>query len=144
MANQRAKGEGTVYFDTAKNRWVGAVKVTGKDKTDARRRLSKLLATKNTGGTVVNQNTTLVNAMDSFMERGLPNRTNKGKPLSPRTIYNYQWAAELINQEIGSIRLAKLTVYDIEDMLDRLSRRTKRPLSAAATRNVRVMRSSLV
>ena len=144
MRNQRAKGEGTVYFDTTKNRWVGAVKVNGqrrkvvgKDKTDARRRLSLLLATKNTGGAVINQRTTVATAMDSFMERGLPNRTNNGKPLSPRTINNYQWAAELINQEIGTVRLTKLTVYDIEAMLDRLSQRTKRPLSAASLRKVR-------
>lgn len=50
VAKRRARGDGTVYYETARDRWIGAVeingkrvKTTGKTETEARRKLNLLL-----------------------------------------------------------------------------------------------------
>ena len=59
MPKRRPRGEGTIYYDESRNRWIGAVTVHGKrrkisaaTKTDARARLATLLAARTTGSPV--------------------------------------------------------------------------------------------
>ena len=138
--SRRPKGEGTVYFDAARNRWIGAVtiagkrrKVTGRDKTEARANLSKLLAAKATDAPVANRKVTVGQTVDRFLERGMEGRG--GRPLAPSTVNLYNWSADIIRDEIGTVRLAELSVDDVEDMLDRIARRDN--LSAASLRKIR-------
>ena len=79
MSGRRARGEGTVYYDESRNRWIGAVtiggrrrKVIGKDKTEARARLQELLAAKSTGALVTDGSLTVGAVLDAFMERSVP------------------------------------------------------------------------
>lgn len=137
---RRPKGEGTVYFDKARNRWIGAVtiggkrrKVSGRDKTEARAELAKLLAAKTTDSPVANRSITVGQTIDRFLERGLEGRT--GRPLAPSTIALYRWSANIARNELGTVRLAELTVDDVEAMLDNLARHDG--FSAASLRKVR-------
>lgn len=132
MAKRRARGDGTVYYDASRDRWIGAVtiagrrrKVTGKDRTEARAKLSQLLAAKTTGAAVPNKRTTVGQALDAFLERDLPTRTSNGRPLAETTIARHEWAADHLRRELGTARLVELDVRAIENMLDRLARPTK-------------------
>ena len=140
----RARGEGTIYHDQARNRWIGAVtiagrrrKVSGRDKTEARAKLAELLAAKTTGTPVADKQITVGQVLATFLKRGVPNRTSNGQPLAPSTLDTYRWTAELIDSEIGRVRVAELGVDDVEAMLDRLARRKVKPLGAASLRKVR-------
>lgn len=137
---RRSRGEGTVYYDAQRDRWIGAVtiagrrrKVTGKDRTEARARLADLLAAKNTGTAVPNKRTTVRQALDAWLERGLPNRTSNGRPLAESTIERHRWSAAHLYDELGTARLVELDVTAIETMLDRL---TRAGLSRASQRKV--------
>jgi integrase len=139
---RRARGEGTVYHDDTRDRWVGAVTIGGRrrkvvahTKTDARARLAGLLAAKTTGAPVDNRSRTVAQAVDSFLERGVPERTSNGRPLTPTTVATYRWAADIIVDRLGATRLADLTVHDVEAMLDELAKRRK--MSAASLRKIR-------
>jgi integrase len=140
---RRPRGDGTVYEDKARGRWIGAItidgrrrKVTGKDKTEARARLRDLVK-QASAGVVDNRTITVADAVRTFLERDVPNRTSAGRPLTPATIEVYRWTGELIIAEIGKTRLANLTVGDVERMLDRLASRDDRPLGVASLRKVR-------
>jgi integrase len=141
---RRGHGEGTVYYDKARKRWVGAVtiggrrrKVIGRDKTEARARLATLLAAKTTGVDVDNRSLTVARCVEAFLERDVPNRERNGRPLSPSTIEIYRWTAQIVVAELGAVKVADLTVRDVELMLDRLARRKVNPLSASSLRKVR-------
>ncbi|MEM9466818.1 MAG: site-specific integrase [Actinomycetota bacterium] len=148
-AARRARGEGTIYYDEARGRWVGAVKiagrrrkVTGKDKTEARSKLANLLAAKHTDTPVPSKTLTVESVLATFLERDVASRTRGGRPLAPATIGAYRWAARIITDEIGKARIAELGPDDIEAMLDRLSRRDT--LSAASLVKIRsVLRQAL-
>lgn len=144
MSARRAHGDGTVYYDAARRRWVGAVtvggrrrKVVGKDKTEARARLAQLLAAKTTGAPVDNRSLTVSQAVATFLERDVPNRERNGRPLAPSTVETYRWSAALIVDQLGAVRLSDLSVSDVERMLDRLARRKANPISAASLRKIR-------
>jgi integrase len=139
---RREKGTGAVYFDEThgNGRWYGQVtidgkrhRVYGKDGTDVKAKLRKLTAKRDTGTAIENQTITVKESVDVFMERGLPNRTSHGRPLAPSTLDTYQWSADHITAEIGSMKLAALHVTDVEAMLDRLA---ARPMSAGSLRKL--------
>lgn len=141
----RARGAGTVYWDDTKARWIGAVTINGrrhkvveKHKVDAEARLSRLLTEAELGHRPANRTMTVAKAVETFMERALPERTGRGgRELTPSTLDWYRLAAELITAELGRIKLADLTEDDVEAMLDRLAKRKPKPLTAASLRKVR-------
>lgn len=146
MAQRRPRGEGTVYYDAKRDRWIGAAtvagkrkKVTGKDKTQARKRLlEEVLAKRATGTPIPNRRVTVADAVAVFLERGVPNRrTGGGRPLAPSTLDEYAWSARIITDEIGKVRLAELHVDDIEAMFDRLANRKPKGLGASSLRKIR-------
>ena len=144
MAGRRPQGEGTIYFDEKRDRWIGAVKiagkrrkVSGKDRTEARAKLAELLAAKTTGTAVTDGAITVNRVIDDFLERDLPTRSRAGHPLAPSTIETHTWAANMIRDELGGTRVVELSVDDIEVMFDRLARRPERPLARASLVKVR-------
>ena len=143
-ASRRPRGTGTVYFDEAKARWVGAVtiagrrhKVVGKTKTDASARLSKLTAARATGAPVDDRTHTAAQAVRVFLERELPARRRNGRQLAPATITGYRWACDIILDRLGPIRLADLTAEDVERMYDELADDDNGPNAAASLRKIR-------
>ncbi len=137
---RREQGTGSVYEDTKHpGRWVGEVKVAGKrrrvsgtSKADASRKLRALTAKRDTGQRVADRSVTVANAVTEFLEREVPNRN-----LAPKTLELYNWTADIIRDEIGAVRLADLTVDDIEAMLDRLANRNEAPLGRSSLTKVR-------
>src|SRR4051812_12290282 len=133
---RRINGEGTIYKDDAKGRWIGAImldgrrrKVVAKTREEASRRLLHLKRDHDAGLGTGDGNATLGDAIDVWLARALPARRSKGRPLAPGTREAYVWCAELWRQELGSRRLRALTASDVERVLDRLANRARKPAS---------------
>lgn len=140
MAKRREKGSGSVYEDPQRpGRWIGEVRVDGKrrrvsgpTKTDVRAKVSKLVAKRETHQQIDDRRITVAAAVADFLKRDVPNRN-----LAPSTRALYEWTADLIVDEIGTVRLADLSVDTIEAMLDRLATRPNKPLGRSTLTKVR-------
>lgn len=137
---RREQGTGSVYEDAKRpGRWIGEVRVDGKrrrvsgtSRADVSRKLRALAAKRDTGQQVDNRSVTVAQVLDEFLERDVPNRH-----LAPSTAEVYHWTADLVRAEIGSRRVADLTVDHVEAMLDRLATRDENPLGRSSLTKVR-------
>ena len=125
-ARRRGHGEDAIYFDAAKNRFVGAIsvgfgpggkrirrKVTGRTKTEVR---DKLKAAHNEldRGLHTSATYTVRQAVDDWLEGGLPGR-------SERTRSIYREALKPLLEHIGLKPLRELTARDVRRGLEALS-----------------------
>jgi len=125
-AKRRGHGEGSIYFATAKNRYVGAVslgfgpdgrrirrKVYGRTKQEVRDKLKALHAELDRGlrtsGTY-----TVRQAVEDWLRDGLPGRSERTRAA------NRESAAPLL-EFIGSRPLRELTAGDVRAALDTVS-----------------------
>jgi integrase len=141
QGSRRPRGAGGLYHDANRDRWIGTVtiagrrhKISAKTKTDAEARLRRLTAARTTDTPVDDRAHTVAQAVATFLDRELPERTRRGRPLAETTVERERWCCDHIASELGAVRLATLTVEDVEAMLDRLA---ARPMSAASLRKVR-------
>ncbi|WP_458087030.1 site-specific integrase [Streptomyces malaysiensis] len=123
-ARRAGHGEDTIYWDAAKNRYVGAVslgyapngkrrrpKVYGKTKTEVRTKIRDL---KNEVRTGVKSpaNYTVSDAVNDWLERGLKGRdeqtVNKNRSLADKHLIPF----------IGKAKLKDLSADDVDDWLD--------------------------
>ncbi len=141
MSRQRANGEGTVYEDRARGRWIGAVnidgqrrKVVGSTQTEARKRLDTMRAEADRGNKAGDGNATLADAISRWETRVLA-----GRDVAPATRTVYAWCCAVLGDNLGAKRLRALTADDVEAMFDRLvsDRNDARPLSRAALIKIR-------
>jgi integrase len=91
--------------------------VTGKTKTDARKRLNDLLRQRDAGKPVGDGNATVSEILDLWLKRDIA-----GRDLAPSTTNGYNWAAGIVKTSLGKRRVRTLGVVDVEDMLDSLTR----------------------
>ncbi len=119
----RAPGEGTLYEEKSRSRWVGAVvidgkrrKVTAKTKTEARQKLNALTRSRDNGEQVGDGNTTVAQLVDKWMARDVASRS-----IAPSTLDTYRWSTRTINASLGKRRVRELTTDDIENWLDKMS-----------------------
>jgi len=140
MAQRRAQGEGTIYHDAARNKWVGAITINGRrrkvsaaTKADARKRLEALRSDADRGS-VGDGNATVADAVDRWERRVLA-----GMEIAPSTRMGYQWCTNMIRDTIGKKRLRTLTADDVEAMFDHLAttRKDGRTLGRSALVKVR-------
>ena len=125
-ARRRGHGEDAIYFDAAKNRYVGAIsvgfgpggkrirrKVSGRTKAEVR---DKLKAAHNEldRGLHTSATYTVRQAVDDWLEGGLPGR-------SERTRSIYREALKPLLEHIGLKPLRELTARDVRRGLDALS-----------------------
>ena len=125
-ARRRGHGEDAIYFDAAKNRYVGAIsvgfgpggkrirrKVTGRTKAEVR---DKLKAAHNEldRGLHTSATYTVRQAVDDWLEGGLPGR-------SERTRSIYREALKPLLEHIGLKPLRELTARDVCRGLEALS-----------------------
>ena len=125
-ARRRGHGEDAIYFDAAKNRYVGAIsvgfgpggkrirrKVTGQTKAEVR---DKLKAAHNEldRGLHTSATYTVRQAVDDWLEGGLPGR-------SERTRSIYREALKPLLEHIGLKPLRELTARDVRRGLEALS-----------------------
>jgi hypothetical protein len=140
-ARRRGHAEDAIYFDAAKNRYVGAVslgfrpdgkrnrrKVTGRIKQDVRDKLKALHAELD-GGLRTSAAYTVRRAVDDWLEGGLPGR-------SERTRSVYQEALMPLMGHIGGKPLKELTAGDVRAALEALSGRL-------STRYLQIAKASL-
>ncbi len=127
-ARRRGHGEDAIYFDAAKNRYVGAVslgfgpdgkrnrrKVTGRTKAEVRDKLKSLHAELDRG-LRTSATYAVQKAVDDWLESGLPGR-------SDRTRSVYQEALTPLMGQIGNKPLRELTAGDVRAGLEALSGR---------------------
>jgi integrase len=140
-ARRRGHGEDAIYFDAAKNRYVGAVslgfgpdgkrnrrKVTGRTKQEVRDKLKALHAELN-HGLRTSSTYTVRQAVDDWLEGGLPGR-------SERTHSVYREALTPRMGQIGNKPLRELTAGDVRAGLAALSGRL-------STRYLQIAKASL-
>jgi integrase len=125
-ARRRGHGEDAIYFDAAKNRYIGAIslgyggdgrrvrrKVSGKTKQEVRQKLKELHSDLEAG--VQSPATYTVRAaVDDWLTEGLSGR-------SERTLTLYRDGVKPLTDKIGSKPLRKLTAADVRSALTELS-----------------------
>jgi integrase len=133
QAKHRGHGEDSIYFDAAKNRYVGAIslgfdetgarerrKVRGKTKQEVRDKL-KVLHAELDAGLRAPASYRVQDALDAWFAEGLSGR-------APRTLQLYRDGVAPLAQRLGRIPLRKLTAADVRsaltDMSDRMSTRS--------------------
>jgi hypothetical protein len=124
----RGNGDGALYYSEARDRWIGVasvpdpaakdgrrrIKVTGKDRATARRKLDEALGKIKQGVPVGSARETVAEVLRYWLERGL----DRNKIKSQATIDNLTWAVEKqIIPAIGARRLRDLECEHVEDML---------------------------
>jgi len=124
-ARRRGHGEDAIYFDAAKNRYVGAIsvgfgpdgnrirrKVTGKTKAEVR---DKLKAAHNEldRGLHTSATYTVQHAVDDWLEGGLPGRSDRTRSI-------YHEALKPLLEHIGTRPLRELTARDVRRGLEAL------------------------
>ena len=132
---KRANGEGTVFFDKDRGKWVGQVYLNGKrrkvvagTKTDAAARMNALRKSADEA-TNVNKTLTVTQLLDEWKRRDLASRGR-----APSTVAVHEWAISLIGADIGYVKANDLTVRQVEQMLDNLAE--DRVLSRSSLRKV--------
>ena len=131
MSRQRRdNGDGSLYFDDAKQRWVGQLdlgtdaagrrvrpRVSAKTKTEARARLDVLRQAHGAGQDLTARSTTFTELAQLWLERGLP------PGVSPSTRANY---TSMLNQHVlpafGHRKVTDLRPEDVEQLLDHMAK----------------------
>jgi len=139
---KRNHGEGTVYRDTARRRWVAEFtldgkrrRVTASSKTDALAKMRARMSEVESGSEVENRNVRVSDVMERFISRTLPNR--KGGSLAPATLALHRWACGKIVEGLGTKRVSTLTVRDVEKFLDSLVEDAETPLAHRSLKQIR-------
>jgi integrase len=140
-ARRRGHGEDAIYFDAAKNRYVGAIsvgfgpdgkrirrKVSGRTKTEVRDKLKAVHAELDRG-LHTSAAYTVRQAVDDWLQGGLPGR-------SERTRSIYREALTPLLNHIGAKPLRELTAGDVRSGLEALS-------EGFSTRYLQIARASL-
>jgi integrase len=140
-ARRRGHGEDALYFDAAKNRYVGAIslgfgpdgkrlrrKVTGQTKQEVRDKLKAAHAELDRGLHTFAKYT-VRQAVDDWLEGGLPGR-------SERTRSIYREALMPLLERIGGRPLRELTARDVRKGLEALG-------DSLSTRYLQIARASL-
>jgi integrase len=123
MTTKRANGEGTIYHDRDRGRWVGRLYVDGKrrkviahTKVDLLARMVELRHASASGEVVADGRMTFGEIAHRWRERVLD-----GRALAASTDERYRWMLDRVVAELGTRRLRALTVEDVERALDRLA-----------------------
>jgi integrase len=140
---RRGHGEDSIYWDSSKHRYVGAVslgfapagtrirrKVTGRTKAEVRSKLRELHQEVDRG-LRPKQGYTVNDAFDDWLAHGL-------EDVSARTVTLYRGTiVPLLSERLGTVKLKDLTAGDVQDALTAVAARM-------STRTVQISRNVLV
>ena len=140
---RRGHGEDSIYWDSSKHRYVGAVslgfapagtrirrKVTGRTKAEVRGKLRELHQEVDRG-LRPKQGYTVNDAFDDWLAHGL-------EDVSARTVTLYRGTiVPLLSERLGTVKLKDLTAGDVQDALTAVAARM-------STRTVQISRNVLV
>lgn len=150
MAKRRGHGEGSIFFQEDRNRWVGSIdlgddgtgrrrraSVTGKTKTAVRDKLRAMQHQVEAGLPVADGGLTFGSFLDRWLGDVLPART---RVRSSKTVDNYRWAVERhLKPALGAKRLRTLSPDDVEGLLRHLAGAGMARNSVMRVRSVAVM-----
>lgn len=127
MAARRSHGDGSIFYEESRKRWVGScdlppdgtgkrrrAKVSGQTKTAVKVKLDELRRQVADGLPVADGSLTFGQLLDRWLEEVLPART---RVKSSNTRENYRWAAGHLRPALGSVRLRALTPEHVEGLL---------------------------
>ena len=140
---RRGHGEDSIYWDSSKSRYVGAVslgftpagmrirrKVTGRSKAEVRSKLRELHQEVDSG-LRPRQGYTVNDALEDWLAHGLDG-------VSARTVTLYKGTiVPLLREHLGTVKLKDLTAGDVQNALTALA-------SRMSTRTVQISRNVLV
>jgi hypothetical protein len=143
QGKRRGQGEDSIYWDSSKNRYVGAVsqgfspagkrlrrKVTGRTKAEVRDKLRELHLQVDSG-LRPRRRYIVDDALDDWLAHGLDG-------VSARTVTLYRGTiAPALRQQLGTVRLTDLTASDVQAALTAIAART-------STRTVQISHNVLV
>lgn len=150
MAKRRGHGEGSIFFQEGRNRWVGSIdlgddgtgrrrraSVTGKTKTAVRDKLRTMQHQVEAGLPVADGGLSFGRFLDRWLADVLPARA---KVRSSNTLDNYRWAVERhLKPALGAKRLRTLSPDDVEGLLRHLAEAGMARNSVMRVRSVAVM-----
>jgi integrase len=128
----RGHGDGALYYSEALSRWVGVatvpdptaregrrrVKVTGREKSEAKDKLDDALRKIKEGVPVGSALETVADVLRYWLERGLDRKRIK----SQNTVDGLTWAVEKhLIPAIGAYRIRELECEHVEDMLTKMA-----------------------
>ncbi len=128
----RGHGDGALYYSEALSRWVGVatvpdptaregrrrVKVTGREKSEAKDKLDDALRKIKEGVPVGSALETVADVLRYWLERGLDRKKIK----SQNTVDRLTWAVEKqLIPAIGAYRIRELECEHVEDMLTKMA-----------------------
>ena len=129
MTTRRGRrGGGTVFYDKDRGRWVGQIsyldeagkrqrpKVYGKTSEEAWGRLDELRGELKTTGAVAPKDITVAHVLDALREHP------PSKWKSPLTLQGNRVKIERIKKALGKVKLARLTVGQVERFLDGMAK----------------------
>jgi integrase len=154
---RRAHGDGSVFYDASRGKWWAVIeagrdengrrvrrKASAASKTEARGKLDELRDELRDTGTVAPRDMTVAQIMQDWIEHP---PSSLRSPISLRVNRQY---ADRITAAIGTVPVAKLTIRQVEAMLQRMARDGLATSTIAANRAVlrralrRAMRDGLV
>jgi integrase len=146
---RRGHGEGALFYEEDRDRWVALLelppdgsgrrrrrKVTGRTKTEARRKLRQLQRRLEDGLPTGNGSITLGDFLERWLDDVLPAR---GQVQAKSTVTNYRWAAGHAIRGLGRRRLNELTPENVEALLRHLADEGMARNSVMRVRSVLVM-----
>jgi integrase len=146
---RRGHGEGALFYEEDRDRWVGLLelapdgsgrrrrrKVTGRTKTDARRKLRALQRRLEDGLPTGDGLATVGDFLEHWLAEVLPARS---RVQATSTITNYRWAAGHAIRGLGRRRLNELTPEDVEAVFCHLAEEGMARNSVMRVRSVLVM-----
>ena len=155
--SERGYGEGSIYpLDKANpdGKWIAAVTIgwvgdkrkyarrVGVDQADADRLRKQLLGERDSGE--ITSATTVTEYVSTYLDKNLPARRSKGKPLSQATIDNYKCVAKAhIYPRIGNKKLKDLKAEHVERLLLEPMAKEGGPTGDGLSRNT-IMRAQSV
>lgn len=148
MTTRRAKGDGGLYWDTGRKRWIGSVttgydgrgkrivrKASGRTKTEAQQKLRQVLREHEDGIVLDDGGLTVAQAVNDWLDHGLVNRDVATKKANRSLSNNH------VTPYLGARRLRDLTAREVDawlaELAKSLSARTLRGVHACLNRAVR-------
>jgi integrase len=143
----RIRGDGSIYWDASKNRFVGALvvdgkrrKVLGTTKKAVRARLDIMRTDIADGRTIGDGNTTVGALVERWKTKVLP-----GLDIAEQTRSTYGWSVDIIATELASKRVRTLTPDDVEEAFERIAATpTRNALTRDGSGSRMISRASLV
>ena len=109
--SRRSPGDGALFYRADRDRWIGRVTIDGehrtvsaKTKTEARKELDLLRRAADDGLPLTEGSMTVADLLTVWTDKALPNRA-----LADSAITSHKWAIKILVEEIGSVKVRRLT-----------------------------------